>query len=95
MKDLCLGNGKPEPLPAGGDKSLGIIKTRQKDDQANVGSGLPNIFPRSHASSEAVRAKLRVLLKRILRNYGYPPDKQEKATQTMLEQAELCCNDWV
>ena len=40
---------------------------------------------------ESVRAKLRVLVKRILRKYGYPPDKQEKATQTVLQQAELIC----
>ena len=38
---------------------------------------------------ENVRANLRVLVKRLLRRYGYPPDKQEKATQTVLEQAEL------
>lgn len=43
---------------------------------------------------ENVRAHLRVLVKRILRKYGYPPDKQEKATQTVLEQAELLCGDW-
>ena len=43
---------------------------------------------------ESVRAKLRVLVKRILRKHGYPPDKQEKATQTVLEQAELLCQDW-
>ena len=35
-----------------------------------------------------VRAKIRVIVKRILRKHGYPPDKQEKATQTVLEQAE-------
>lgn len=40
---------------------------------------------------ESVRAKLRVMVKRILRKYGYPPDKQAKATQTVLEQAELIC----
>lgn len=34
---------------------------------------------------ENVRAHLRVIVKRILRKYGYPPDKQEKATQTVLE----------
>ena len=44
---------------------------------------------------ESVRAKLRIMVKRILRKYGYPPDKQEKATQTVLEQAELLCQDWV
>ena len=43
---------------------------------------------------ENVRAKLRVMVKKILRKYGYPPDKQEKATQTVLEQAEMLCRDW-
>ena len=43
---------------------------------------------------ENVRAKLRVLMKRILKKHGYPPDKQEKATQTVLQQAELLYKDW-
>ena len=43
---------------------------------------------------ESVRAKLRVLVKRILRKYGYPPDMQEKATATLLAQAELICEGW-
>jgi type I restriction enzyme R subunit len=43
---------------------------------------------------ESVRAKLRVLVKRVLRNHGYPPDKQEKATKTVLEQAELIAPRW-
>ncbi len=43
---------------------------------------------------ETVRAKLRTMVKRILRKHGYPPDKQEKATQTILEQAELLCQNW-
>jgi type I restriction enzyme R subunit len=43
---------------------------------------------------ENVRAQLRVLVKRILRKHGYPPDKQEKATQTVLEQAEVLSVDW-
>jgi hypothetical protein len=38
---------------------------------------------------ENVRAHLQVLVGRILRKYGYPPDKQEKATLTVLEQAEV------
>jgi type I restriction enzyme R subunit len=38
---------------------------------------------------ESVRAQLRVIVKRILRRYGYPPDKQESATQTVLEQAAV------
>jgi type I restriction enzyme R subunit len=43
---------------------------------------------------ENVRAHLRVLVKRILRKHGYPPDKQEKATQTVLEQAEVLSHEW-
>src|SRR3954463_5923784 len=41
------------------------------------------------AFKESARAKLRTIVKRLLRKHGYPPDKQEKATQTVLEQAEL------
>jgi type I restriction enzyme R subunit len=43
---------------------------------------------------ESVRAQLRILVKRVLRRYGYPPDKQEKATQTVLEQAEVLSAEW-
>jgi type I restriction enzyme R subunit len=43
---------------------------------------------------ENVRAQLRVLVRRILRKHGYPPDKQEKATQTVLEQAEALSEGW-
>jgi type I restriction enzyme R subunit len=43
---------------------------------------------------ENVRAKLRVIVKRILKKYGYPPDKQEQATQTVLEQAEVLSEGW-
>ena len=44
---------------------------------------------------ENARAQLRVMVKRILRKYGYPPDKQEKATELVLEQTEVLCRDWV
>ena len=44
---------------------------------------------------ENVRAKLRAMVKRILRKHGYPPDKQEKATVTVLEQAEVLSEGWV
>ena len=43
---------------------------------------------------ENVRAQLRVLVRRILRQHGYPPDKQEKATLTVLEQAEALSEGW-
>jgi type I restriction enzyme R subunit len=41
-----------------------------------------------------VRAKMRVMIKRVLRRYRYPPNKQEKATQTVLEQAEVLAKEW-
>jgi type I restriction enzyme R subunit len=43
---------------------------------------------------ESVRAQIRVVVKRILKKHGYPPDKQEKATQTVLEQAEVLSQAW-
>ena len=43
---------------------------------------------------ENVRANLRRLVRRILRKHGYPPDKQEKATRTVLEQAEALSAGW-
>lgn len=43
---------------------------------------------------ESVRAGLRVIVKRILRKHGYPPDKQEKATQVVIEQAEALSQEW-
>lgn|SRR5262245_2449689 len=43
---------------------------------------------------ETVRAKMRVLVKKILRKYGYPPDLQEATTTTVLEQAEVLCKEW-
>jgi type I restriction enzyme R subunit len=43
---------------------------------------------------ENVQAKLRIMVKRILRKYGYPPDKQKKATDTVLEQATVIARDW-
>jgi type I restriction enzyme R subunit len=56
-------------------------------------SDSPGAFPCGFTIDWMVRenllAQLRMLVKRILRKYGYPPDKQEKATQTVLEQAEV------
>ncbi len=43
---------------------------------------------------ESVQAKLRVIVKRILRQYGYPPDKQLIATENILKQAELFADEW-
>ncbi|MFZ0699000.1 MAG: type I restriction endonuclease subunit R [Thermoplasmata archaeon] len=43
---------------------------------------------------ETVRAKLRVMVKRVLKDRGYPPSKRDEATQTVLQQAELLCAGW-
>jgi type I restriction enzyme R subunit len=43
---------------------------------------------------ESARAKIKVMVKRILNKYGYPPDLQEEAVKTVLKQAELLCADW-
>ena len=46
------------------------------------------------AHRETARARMRVLVKRILRKYGYPPDLQEAAVQTVLQQAEVLSEMW-
>jgi type I restriction enzyme R subunit len=43
---------------------------------------------------EGARAKIRVMVKRILNKYGYPPDLQAEAVKTVLMQAELLCKEW-
>ncbi|HMS16888.1 MAG TPA: DUF3387 domain-containing protein, partial [Planctomycetota bacterium] len=43
---------------------------------------------------EGARAKIRVMVKRILNKYGYPPDLQDEAVKTVLAQAELLCAEW-
>jgi len=43
---------------------------------------------------ESARARIRVIVKRILNKWGYPPDLQDEAVKTVLQQAELLCADW-
>jgi type I restriction enzyme R subunit len=43
---------------------------------------------------ESARAKIKVMVKRILNRYGYPSDLQEEAVKTVLQQAELMCAEW-
>jgi type I restriction enzyme R subunit len=70
-----------------GDETLRVIAREVADKVRN------NISI-DWTMKESVRAKLRVLVKRVLRNHGYPPDKQEQATKTVLEQAELIAPRW-
>lgn len=44
---------------------------------------------------ESARAKIKVMVKRILNKHGYPPGLQEEAVKTVLQQAELLCAEWV
>jgi type I restriction enzyme R subunit len=44
---------------------------------------------------ENARAQIRVMVKRLLREFGYPPDMQQRATELVLQQAEVLCKDWV
>lgn len=44
---------------------------------------------------ESARASIKVMVKRILRKHGYPPDLQEEAVKTVLMQAESLCADWI
>ena len=46
------------------------------------------------ARRESARAKMRLLVKRILDKYGYPPDLQDAAVQTVLQQAEAQAASW-
>ncbi|MCC7437148.1 MAG: type I restriction endonuclease subunit R [Armatimonadetes bacterium] len=46
------------------------------------------------AYRDSARARMRVLVKRILRKYGYPPDLQDAAVQTVLQQAEALSSGW-
>ena len=43
---------------------------------------------------ESARARIRVMVRRILNKYGYPPDLQDEAVKTVLKQAELLCAEW-
>jgi type I restriction enzyme R subunit len=43
---------------------------------------------------ESARAKIKVMVKRILNRFGYPPDLQKEAVKTVLQQAELMCAEW-
>jgi type I restriction enzyme R subunit len=46
------------------------------------------------AQRESVRARMRAMIKRLLRRHGYPPDQQDAAVARVLEQAEATCMDW-
>ena len=106
-KDMRAANARGESLRLSEDE-LAFYDALETNDSAVKVLGEPTLLAiaRELASTvrsnvtidwtvrENVRAQLRVLVKRILRKHGYPPDKQEKATQTVLEQAEVLSEQW-
>jgi type I restriction enzyme R subunit len=106
-KDMRAANARGEQLGLSEDE-LAFYDALEVNDSAVKVLGEPTLMTIARELVEAVRknvtidwtvrenvrAQLRVIVKRILRKYGYPPDKQEKATQTVLEQAEALSAEW-
>lgn len=106
-KQMREANARAEALNLSEDE-LAFYDALEVNDSAVKVLGEPNLVkiarelvetvkrnvPIDWTVRENVRAQLRVIVKRILRKYGYPPDKQEKATQTVLEQAEVLSELW-
>lgn len=70
-----------------GDKNLRVIAQE-------LLSSLKSNVSVDWAHRDSARARMRVLVKRILRKYGYPPDLEDAAVQTVLQQAELLSESW-
>ena len=70
-------------------RSQSEVLAERRAGAAPVRAGRGGPVPGGH-----VQAQLRVIVKRILQKDGYPQDKQEKATQTELEQTALSSGEW-
>ena len=106
-KDMRAANARGEKLGLT-DEELAFYDALEVNDSAVKVLGEPTLMKIARELVDAVRknvtidwtvrenvrAQLRVIVKRILRKYGYPPDKQERATQTVLEQAEALSAEW-
>lgn len=64
-------------------RELAVVLTQKVKENASI----------DWTIKESVRAKLKVIVKRLLRQYGYPPDMQLLATETVLKQAEMIANE--
>lgn len=79
---------------------IGTIGLGDKANRSKVGIvkiDQPNVIASDAIDwtlRESARAKIKVLVKRILRKHGYPPDLQDEATKLVLQQAELLCAEW-
>ena len=66
-------------------RELAVVLTQKVRENASI----------DWTIKESVRSKLKVIIKRTLRQYGYPPDMQLLATETVLQQAELIANELI
>ena len=106
-KDMRAANARGEALGLS-DEELAFYDALEVNDSAVQVLGEPTLKTIARELTESVRrnvsidwtvrenvrAQMRVRVKRILRKYGYPPDKQEQATQTVIEQAEVLSHTW-
>ena len=92
-RDLREADARGEELGLSEDE-LAFYDALETNDSAVRVLGDETLRDIARELVENVRANLRRLVKRILRKHGYPPDKQEKATRTVLEQAEVLSAGW-
>jgi len=64
-------------------RELAVVLTQKVRENASI----------DWTIKESVKSKLKVIIKRTLRTYGYPPDMQLLATETVLKQAEMIANE--
>ena len=90
------------------DEEIAFYDALAENDSARAAMGEPALRVIAHelvtsikgnisvdwTHREAARARMRVLVKRILRKYGYPPDMQDAAVQNVLQQAEALSAEW-
>jgi len=87
FSDTLLANNESAIEVLGNDKLRDLARVLVKRVKSNTSI--------DWTIKESIRAKLKVVVKRLLRQYGYPPDKQLLATENVLKQAELLADDWV
>jgi type I restriction enzyme R subunit len=106
-KDMRAANARGEALGLS-DEELAFYDALEVNDSAVRVLGEPTLKTIARELTESVRrnisidwtvrenvrAQVRVRVKRILRKYGYPPDKQEQATRTVIDQAEVLSHAW-
>jgi type I restriction enzyme R subunit len=106
-RDMRAANARSEALGLS-DEELAFYDALEVNDNAVKVLGEPTLKTIARELTESVRrnvtidwtvrenvrAQMRVRVRRILRKYGYPPDKQEQATQTALQQAEVLSHAW-